>query len=160
MLEGGFFVFLDGASPWWWMAFGLSLMVIEAMLGTYFLMGPGLAAFTVGGFLFASPALGGTVQVMVFALGSLFYTVLGWGLLRVFRQQREDAGSTLNRRAAQMVGRTAVVTGPFTAGFGTVSIDGISWRARLAEGAGPPGEGALMRIRAVEGATVLVEPEG
>jgi membrane protein implicated in regulation of membrane protease activity len=57
-----------------------------------------------------------------------------------------------------MVGRQAVVTEAFSAGVGWVELDGVRWRARLANGAPAPEIGATMSIAAADGMTLVVEP--
>jgi membrane protein implicated in regulation of membrane protease activity len=62
-----------------------------------------------------------------------------------------------------MVGRQAVVTGAFSAGVGWVEVDGVRWRARLADGADdaePPEAGATMSITDADGMTLIVAPAG
>jgi membrane protein implicated in regulation of membrane protease activity len=57
-----------------------------------------------------------------------------------------------------------VVTQAFSAGVGWVEVDGVRWRARLAEsgggGAEPPEAGATMSITDADGMTLVVAPPG
>ncbi len=156
------FAYLDGASPWWWIALALGLGAIEMVTFTYFMLWLGLAAFTVGIGLAMFPAMPGTSQLLTFALLSVLYTVIGWVFVR--RRQPKDGDPGLNRRSAAMVGRQAVVTGAFSAGVGWVEVDGVRWRARLAEpdggGAEPPEAGATMSIADADGMTLIVAPAG
>ncbi len=162
MVQFDLFAFLDGASPWWWIALALGLGAIEIVTFTYFMLWLGLAAFTVGIGLAIFPAIPGTSQLLTFALLSILYTVIGW--VYVMRRQPKDALPGLNRRAAAVVGRQAVVTQAFSAGVGWVEVDGVRWRARLAEPAGggaePPEAGATMSITDADGMTLVVAPEG
>jgi len=156
MLDFDLFAFLDGASPWWWIALALGLGAIEIVTFTYFMLWLGLAAFTVGISLAIFPAMPGTVQLLIFALLSILYTAVGWGYVR--RRQVDDARPGLNRRAAAVVGRQGIVIEAFAAGIGTVEVDGIRWRARLAGGATAPETGATMSIVSTDGTTVVVQP--
>lgn len=149
------FAFLDGASPWWWIAFALALGAVEIVTFTTFMLWLGLAAFTVGLALVVMPDLGGTAQLLIFALFTLVYTGIGWVFLG--RRKGDDAPG-LNRRAAALVGRQAVVAEPFNAGLGRVDIDGVRWRARLEEGAEPPRKGAVLTVTAADGTTLRVAP--
>jgi membrane protein implicated in regulation of membrane protease activity len=158
VVEFDLFAFLDGASPWWWIALALGLGAIEVVTFTYFMLWLGLAAFTVGIGLAMFPSMPGTSQVLTFALLSILYTAIGW--VYVMRRQPKDAHPGLNRRSAAMVGRQAVVTGAFSAGVGWVEIDGVRWRARLADGAKPPEAGATMSIADADGMTLIVAPVG
>ncbi len=161
-MEFDLFAFLDGASPWWWIALALGLGAIEIVTFTYFMLWLGLAAFTVGIGLAMFPSMPGTSQLLTFALLSILYTVIGW--VFVMRRQPTDGQPGLNRRSAAVVGRQAVVTGAFSAGVGWVEVDGVRWRARLADpdgdGAEPPKAGATMSISSADGMTLIVAPAG
>lgn len=152
------FAFLDGASPWWWIALALGLGAIEIVTFTYFMLWLGLAAFTVGIGLAMFPSMPGTSQVLTFALLSILYTGIGWAYVR--RLQPKDVHPGLNRRSAAVVGRQAVVTEPFSAGIGWVEVDGVRWRARLREGTQTPETGATLSITSADGMTLIVEPSG
>jgi membrane protein implicated in regulation of membrane protease activity len=162
VLNFDLFAFLDGASPWWWIALALGLGAIEIVTFTYFMLWLGLAAFTVGIGLAIFPSMPGTSQLLTFALLSILYTAIGW--VYVMRRQPKEAHPGLNRRAAAVVGRQAVVTQAFSAGVGWVEVDGVRWRARLADpdgfGAEPPKAGATMSISAADGMTLIVAPAG
>lgn len=150
------FAFLDGASPWWWIALALALGAVDMMLLTYYVLWLGLASLSVGLILFAFPALPGTGQVLSFGLLSILYTASGWVWLR--RRQARDEHPALNRRSAAMIGRQAIVTGEFAAGVGWVEVDGVRWRARLADGATAAPAGTAMAITDAEGMTLVVAP--
>jgi hypothetical protein len=148
------FAFLDGASPWWWIALALGLGAIEMLSFTYFMLWLALAAFTVGICLAIFPSMLGISQVLTFALLAIVYTAVGWVYVR--RRIGGDDHPALNRRSNAMVGRQAVVTEAFTAGVGWVEVDGVRWRARLADGAQPPEPGATMSIAAADGMTLTI----
>ncbi|MCH8167980.1 MAG: NfeD family protein [Proteobacteria bacterium] len=170
MLSFDLFAFLDGASPWWWIALAFGLGAIEVVTFTYFMLWLGLAAFTVGIGLAIFPTMPGTSQLLTFALLSVLYTVIGWLVVR--RHQPKDGDPGLNRRSAAMVGRQAVVTQAFSAGVGWVEIDGVRWRARLVDADGgpdgggpgnggePPEAGATLSITDADGMTLVVAPAG
>lgn len=158
MADFDLFAWLDGASPWWWIALALGLGAIEIVTFTYFMLWLGLAAFTVGIVLAVFPSTSGSTQLLIFALLSIIYTAAGY--ISVSRRQAEEPEGSLNRRGAAVVGRQGIVTDAFAAGIGTIEVDGIRWRARLADGAPPPKPGATVRITASEGMTVVAEPVG
>ena len=155
-MEFDLFVFLDGASPWWWIALALGLGVFEMLTFTYFMLWLGLASFTVGIGLAIFPEMAGTTQLLTFALLSIAYTLIGWAYVR--RLQKKDVHPGLNRRSVAVVGRQAVVTGAFSAGVGWVEVDGVRWRAKLANGAAPPEAGSTMSVASAEGMTLTVAP--
>jgi len=152
------FAFLDGASPWWWIALALALGAIEMVTFTYFMLWLGLAAFTVGIGLAIVPEMEGSSQVLTFALLSILYTGIGWYYVK--QRQPVDEHPSLNRRSAAVIGRQAVVTEAFSAGVGWVEVDGVRWRARLADGAEPPKSGAILSISSADGMTLIVTPAG
>ena len=152
------FAFLDGASPWWWIALALGLGAIEIVTFTYFMLWLGLAAFTVGIAMALFPTMPGTSQVLTFALLSILYTGIGWAYVR--RLQPKDVHPGLNRRSAAVVGRQAVVTEAFSAGIGWVEVDGVRWRARLIDGTQTPETGTTLSITSADGMTLIVEPSG
>lgn len=150
------FAFLDGASPWWWIALALGLGAIEIVTFTYFMLWLGLAAFTVGIGMAIFPSMPGSSQVMTFALLSILYTAIGWAYVR--RLQPKDVHPGLNRRSAAVVGRQAVVTEAFSAGVGWVEVDGVRWRARVSDGVQTPEAGATLSVASADGMTLIVEP--
>ncbi|MFQ5566184.1 MAG: NfeD family protein [Paracoccaceae bacterium] len=161
MLNFDLFAFLDGASPWWWIALALGLGAIEIVTFTYFMLWLGLAALTVGIGLAMFPAMPGTSQLLTFALLSILYCVIGWAYVR--QRKPTDGDPALNRRSAAMIGRQAVVTGAFSAGVGWVEVDGVRWRARLADpdgGGEPPAAGTTMSVASADGMTLIVAPAG
>ncbi len=150
------FAFLNGASPWWWIALALGLGAVEIVVLTYFMLWLGLASLTVGIMMMLFPAMPGTSQMASFSLLAILYTAIGWAWVR--RRQARDEHPGLNRRSAAMVGRQAVVTGDFAAGIGWVEVDGVRWRARLADGSEPPPAGTTMAVSDAEGMTLVVAP--
>ena len=151
------FSFLDGASPWWWVALGLGLGVIELATFSFFLIWPGLAAIAVGAVLWLAPGMSGTTQIILFAVLSVVFTMAGrwWVLSRKPQSQAPD----LNNRAAQMIGRNAVVVDGFLGGgTGNVEVDGVRWRARLAGDGEQPSPGSVMTVSSAEGMTLLLAP--
>ncbi len=74
--------------------------------------------------------------------------------IAALRRRAGDDDEDLNRRAARYVGRTARVREVGEDGFAKVRIDDGYWRVR------GPGlvEGQEVRVVAVDGATLLVEP--
>ncbi|MEL6337283.1 MAG: NfeD family protein [Pseudomonadota bacterium] len=152
--------FLTGISPWWWIALAIAIGVVEVTTMSTFLLGPAAAAGTVGVLLMIEPELSGTAQITIFGAAVLVYGLLAYVITRGLRGRGPAQNSTLNRRGQELVGREAAVEQAFDAGIGRVTVDGIGWRARLAgeTDENPPQPGMKMRIAAVDGAMLVVEP--
>lgn len=149
------FGWLDGASPWWWVALALVLGAAELLTFSYFLLWIACAALTVALAMFLFD-IGGVWQLALFGLCAIAYTAAGFLAFPRMRGEAEAPG--LNERSARLIGRQAVVRGPFTAGIGAVEIDGVRWRARLAPGVEPPPEGTVMHVSGAEGMTLVLAP--
>jgi len=124
---------LIGISPWYWVAFGLALGALEMATGSFFLIGPGVAAAIVGLVLFVNPQMAGEFQVTTFAIISV---ILTWAA-RVYTAKMREAPSDrpgLNQRAGQIVGKRGTVLDPFQHGSGAVDIGGVRWLAKLEAG--------------------------
>ena len=149
------FSFLDGASPWWWIALGLGLGAVEIMTFSFFLIWPGLAAIAVGALMWVAPGMSGTMQLLMFAGLSIVLTLMGRWLVLTRKPTSELPG--LNNRASQLVGRTAIVLDGFHAGgSGNVEVDGVRWRGRLTEGADVPAPGSVLQVSGADGMTLVL----
>lgn len=124
--------FLEGISPWWWVAAALALGAIEMATMSFFLIWPALAALCVAGFLVVSPDLTGTAQIVVFAGLGILFTVIGRILMSRMGTDGDQA-STLNQRGKMLEGRSAKVL-DFTDGHGVVEVAGMRWQALWPEG--------------------------
>lgn len=152
------FAFLDGISPWWWIAFGVVLGVVEMVTFSFFLIWPGIAAVGVGLVMVIFPEMSGSAQLGMFALLSIIFTVLGRFYVVRFRGTSESPG--LNQRNRRLVGRQAVAAQDFSAGEGVVTIGDVRWTARMEPGLADPEEGAPLRVTDVDGMTLVVAPRG
>ena len=152
------FSFLDGASPWWWIAGALALAIIEVLTFSFFLIWPGLAALAVGILLWIAPEMSGSIQAMVFAVLAVLFT---WaGRAYVLRNKPYSEAPGLNQRSSQMIGRTATVIDGFSAGgLGNVEVDGIRGRARMADGGAAPDPGQVLPITGADGMTLVLTPK-
>lgn len=127
------FSFLEGMSPWWWVAFGLALGGLEMATMSFFLIWPGIAAVLTALLLVTAPASSGSFQIVFFAILAVVLTFAGRYLLNRFGDGGENS-ETLNSRSALMIGRHAEVLN-FTGPEGHVKIDGVRWRAVWKKGA-------------------------
>jgi inner membrane protein len=134
--------------PFWvWMALGATLLAIEALVGTEWLLWPAASAAVVA-FLALTP-IGGLGALAVFAGLTLVTTIFARKALR----RIQPSGADLNDRNARLIDRSAEVTVPFVEGRGRVFVDGAEWPAELV---GEVGTGARVTVVSVSGASLKV----
>lgn len=140
--------------PWNWMLLGFMLLAAEILVPGVFLLWIGVAAILTGALslqLWDSALWSWQVQVLVFLALALASAYLGKRLMDVRRNEETDQ-PLLNRRAEQLIGRTARLEEPIDNGFGRVRIDDTSWRVA---GADLPA-GTQVRIVAVKNGVLEV----
>ena len=155
-MEFDLFQFLDGISPWWWIALAFGLGAIEVLTFSFFLIWPGLAAVGVAVMMWLFPGMSGNSQMLWFAVMSVIFTLAG----RQFVLSRKPTSDqpNLNQRGAALIGRNAEVVDGFAAGgLGNVLVDGMRWRARLAEGTQRPAAGDVLDIVEAEGMILILQ---
>lgn len=151
------FEFLDGASPWWWVALAFALGAIEILTFSFFLIWPAIAALIVALVLWLVPDLSGVVQALTFALAAVVLTVLGRQI--VLSKKSSTDADRLNNRAAVMIGRKIKLTQAAEPGIATsIDVDGIRWRARVGKEHRAVQEGQIVTVTGVDGMTLLIEP--
>lgn len=122
-----FFGWISALSPWWWVAFGITLGAIEMATMSFFLIWPALAALVMAGVVAIAPPMSGEMIVALWAILSIALTFLGRSLMRRYGDGGEPE-SNLNSRSARLVGRKAQVL-EWAHGEGSVEIDGTRWKA-------------------------------
>jgi len=148
-----FFGFLDGISPWWWLALGGALAGLEMLAASFVVIWPGLAAMIMAVLLWIFPTMSGEVQVASFAALAVGLTFGGRWLVRRYGQPESEAPD-LNRRARRLIGRSGKVLSVEPGGYARVEIGGVPWSARVVEGNAEIGAG--VEVTGAEGMTLLV----
>lgn len=146
--------FLNGISPWYWVAFAFALGALEMATMSFFLIWPALAGLCVAALLAASPTMSPEMQLLVFAALSVVLTIIGRNLLNKYGDGGEEH-ATLNKRGAMLVGRTANVL-EYASGQGVIEVEGMLWRAHWPEGQ-TSDIGARVRITRANGMNLDVE---
>lgn len=129
--------------PWNWMVLGFVLLAAEILVPGVFLLWIGLAALVVGAlslmFWEASFWIW-EVQVVIFLALALVAAFAG---KKVMTGRGNDTDQPLlNKRGAQLIGRTATLSEPITNGRGRIRIGDTTWRV-----AGPDlPAGATVRV--------------
>jgi membrane protein implicated in regulation of membrane protease activity len=150
-----FLDFLQGISPWWWVAIALAIATLEMATMSFFLIWPAMAALVTAAILAASPEMPGIIQLITFAVSSVILTFIGRSLFNKFGDGGEAVDETLNNRGNHFVGRMGK-TLTYSSGEGSVEVDGMRWRARWPEGQIGE-EGAMVRIVSADGMTLTVD---
>ncbi|PBC04460.1 NfeD family protein [Mesorhizobium sp. WSM3860] len=115
--------------PWNWMVLGFVLLVMEIVAPGVFMLWIGIAALIIGAIsLLVWDAAFWTwqVQVLAFLVLSLVSAFVG---KKVVGDRSVNADQPLlNRRGAQMVGRTATLSEPIQNGRGRIRLGDTLWR--------------------------------
>ena len=151
------FAFLDGISPWWWVAIAFVLGTIEILTFSFFLIWPALAALVVAVLLWMFPEMSGAVQLLWFSILSVVLTLGGRQWVLSGKPTSETPG--LNNRATALIGRNAVLIDALAGGaLGNVEVDGIRWRARLDSAEAAADAGQSLRIVSADGMVLILAP--
>ncbi len=114
--------------PWNWFVIGFALLALEIVVPGVFLLWIGIAALVTGALsllLWDLPIWIWQVQVLVFLVLSLVSAFAG---KRVMGNGGDSDLPLLNRRADQLVGRSATLTEPIVNGWGRAKIDDTVWK--------------------------------
>jgi membrane protein implicated in regulation of membrane protease activity len=136
---------------WAWLTLGLVLAGAEMLLPGVYLIWLALAAIATGA-LTAVLDLSLPYQVLDFVCFALIFAFSARRFLR--DQPIESVDPLMNQRGARLIGETAVVVQAIENGSGRVKLGDSEWLVH-----GPDiAAGARVRVKGVEGATLLVEP--
>lgn len=134
-----------------WFGFSIVLITLEVLLGAnFFLLWVGIVSAVVGFLVWVIPAMGWHYQLIVFAMASLFSTLL-WRVY-VKKHPSETDTPTLNRRAEQYVGRSFTLSEAIVNGRGKIRVDDSSWQV---EGEDLP-VGTVVEVIGVDGVILQV----
>ncbi|GAB4298304.1 MAG: NfeD family protein [Methylophaga sp.] len=138
---------------WYWWIFAVLLVIIEILAPSFFALWMAIAAFMTGLALLLMPEMSWQIQIMMFALLSVFSIVL-WRRYYLKHPIRSDEPH-LNRRGEQYIGRVVTLQMPIVDGVGKIRLDDSSWKV---EGPDCPA-GKKVRIVALKNVIFTVEPE-
>ena len=137
---------------WNWFVLGFVLLALEILVPGVFLLWIGIAALATGALsllLWDGSFWIWQVQVLTFLVLSLISAFAG---KRVMGNGGESDLPLLNRRADQLVGRTATLAEPIVNGWGRVRIDDTIW---IVSGPDMPA-GTTVRVSAVKNGDLSV----
>jgi hypothetical protein len=141
-----------GFDPHWlWLAAGLALLGLEALLPGIFLFWIGLAAIATGLILWLVP-LGVTAQLVLFALLGLAAILVG---RQVQGRQKDEVTDSpfLNERGKTLLGQVFTLDTAIAGGAGSVKVGDSVWRVIGADR--PAGE--KVKVVGIDGGTLKVE---
>jgi membrane protein implicated in regulation of membrane protease activity len=143
---------LDGTQFWHWWILAAIFAGIEILAPGVFFIWLGAAAALTGLIALIIPSLGWEIEALIFAVLAVV-TVVYWRNRVRKGAAEDDPAAMLNRRGAQMIGRTAVLSEPIQNGRGKARIDDTVWRV---EGGDLPA-GTQVKVTGVDGAILKVE---
>ncbi len=145
--------FLISMTPWHWLTAAVLLLVIEMMIGSYYLLWVSFSAFLTAVLQWMFGFEWGA-QIIVFTLSTLF-SVIAWYIY----DKRRDKTSTrphLNKRGHQYIGRTFQLSQPIINGVGKINVDDSSWKVKGSDAA----VGTAVRVKDIDGTVLIVESLG
>jgi membrane protein implicated in regulation of membrane protease activity len=141
--------------PWNWMVLGFVLLILEILVPGVFLLWIGIAAILVGALTLQLAHAAFWVwqaQVVLFLILSVISAYVGHRVMA--KTGGESDQPLLNRRAEQLIGRTATLAEPIAEGRGRIRLGDTFW---LVTGPDLP-VGARVRVTAVKDMELVVEP--
>lgn len=121
-------IFLE-LGPWSWMVLGFILLALEIVVPGIFLLWIGIAAILTGTLslqLWGWEFWTWHVQVLVFLALALASAYIGKRVAGSEKTQSDQP--LLNRRSAQLLGRTATLSEPIREGRGRIQLGDTLWR--------------------------------
>ncbi len=112
--------------PWHWLILVFLFLAAEALGAGGFLLGSAIAAAVVSLWLWLVPEMGWPVQLLIFGIGSLLFTLAYWKLFRNVNNKNDSP--ELNNRALQLVGRTITLEHDLPAGQSRLQIGDTLWK--------------------------------
>ena len=136
-------------TPWHWLTAAVILIVIEMMIGTYFLLWVGFAAAATALVLWIF-GVGWQAQMIMFFILSLA-SIVAWHYYTK-NNPTVDAMPNLNKRGHQHIGRTFNLSRAIVNGVGKINVNDSTWKVA---GEDLP-EGAKVKVVDISGTILKV----
>ncbi|MEZ5955140.1 MAG: NfeD family protein [Hyphomonas sp.] len=143
---------------WHWIAFGLVLLGVEMLTGTFDFLMMAIAAWAAAAFEWLAPdsVTGWQGQLVFFGVAATVMVLFGRTFLAGLRGKAEEH-PTLNKRMASLVGQRGVAAADFSAaGHGRVKIGDTVWGAETVEGSDVIRNGDAVVVEGARMNTALV----
>jgi len=144
---------LEGMNATRWGLLGLTLVGLELITGTTYILWPAAAALILAVLVFFLP-LAWEMQFVLFFILSIALLVAGDRYLRPMLKSGEP--TEVNDPGQTMLGRRVTAFTDFENGHGRVTVGDTQWSASTE--AGDPVTGDALVITSVAGTTLIVEP--
>lgn len=146
---------LYAAQPFWfWLAFGVILLAVEAALSTEWLLWPAVSAGVVAVLSAIGLRLGLPIEIALFAVLTIITSIAS---RRLVKRVNPSASPDINARDSRLIGQSARVVEAFVNGRGRVFVSGAEWPAEIVGSTPMVGDnvvvegttGSGLRVRAV-----------
>lgn len=138
---------------WYWWVGSLVFLVVEILAPGFFFIWLAAAAAITGGLVWLMPALGFSVQALMFSALAIISLLLGQRYARKVLSQVTDH-PTLNKRGEQYLGRVFNLYQAIENGRGKIKVDDTLWKVRGRD----CGPNTKVKVIAVRGTVFDVEP--
>lgn len=142
--------FLISLTPWHWLTAAVLLLVVEMLVGSYYLLWVSFAAFLVAivQWLFG---INWGAQMVLFTTVAIL-SVIAW---YIYDQRRDKTSTrpTLNKRGHQYIGRTFQLSEPIINGVGKINVNDSTWKV---QGVDAP-KNTTVRVKDIDGTELIVE---
>jgi len=142
--------FLIDLTPWHWLIAAVLLLVVEMLIGSYYLLWVSFSAFLVAITQWICGITWGA-QMVIFTTVAIL-SVIAW---YIYDQKRDNTTTrpTLNKRGHQYIGRTFQLSHAIVNGVGKIKVDDSSWKV---QGDDAPINTAV-RVKDIDGTELIVE---
>ena len=147
---------------WHWLAFGLVLLGIEMLTGTFDFLMIAIAAWVAAAFAWLAPdnIADWRGQLIFFGIAAIVMVLFGRTFLSGLRGQTEEH-PTLNKRMASLVGQRGIAAADFSAsGAGRIRIGDTMWGAETVDGSEVIRDGDAVVVEGARMNTALVRKSG
>ena len=140
-------------TPWHWLSIAVVILVVEMLVGSYYLLWVSFAAF-ITAILHWALGLSWQAQLLIFSAISIV-SVIAWYQYDKKRVKKEPR-PLLNKRGHQYIGRIFELSKPIENGVGKIYVDDSTWKVR---GEDAP-VNSRVKVRDIDGTVLIVDIVG
>ena len=142
--------FLLNLTPWHWLTAAVLLLVIEMLVGSYYLLWVSFSAFLVALVQWIWGVSWGA-QMVLFTVVAIL-SVIAW---YIYDKKRDKASTrpNLNKRGHQYIGRTFQLSNAIVNGVGKIKVDDSTWKVK---GSDAPAQ-TTVKVNGIDGTELIVE---